>query len=153
MLSFIKLCCCVGEMTEVPWWSVMAWGLSCLHFFYATGHQASFSSIDWKTAFLLSSETSLSSYTVPALLVLGNVFSSYLLHATLLPLLVIVPYTLTTFSARLTPGVVDVKRAELTLFEKDFHMNRAMFKLTLQYMLFFGQRVSNVLITNFVSKT
>ncbi|XP_054277929.1 GPI ethanolamine phosphate transferase 3-like [Macrosteles quadrilineatus] len=123
-----------GVACEVPWWCVVAWGLSSIHFFYATGHQASFSTIDWKSAFLLSPNSELSSYIVPAVLVIGNVFSSHILHATLLPLLVIVPQTLAS-------SMHDAKRAELNLFERDRQMNRAVFKLIIQYMLFFSLRV------------
>uniref|UniRef100_A0A1B6K3N9 Uncharacterized protein n=3 Tax=Homalodisca liturata TaxID=320908 RepID=A0A1B6K3N9_9HEMI len=135
-----------GELDEVPWWNVVAWGLSCLHFFYATGHQASFSTIDWKTAFLLSSGSSLTSYVIPATLVVANVFSSHLLHAMLLPLLLVVPHTLASLSPRLTP-TRDARRAELELFERDRQLYCAAFKLALQYLLFFGQRVFGCMLS------
>lgn len=129
----------------VSWSSVVCWGLSALHFFYATGHQASFSAIDWRVAFLLSSGSSLSSYIGPGILVIANVFCSQMLHAALLPLLLIVPHTIYTFSPKLAmASLQDIKRAELTLFEHDSHMYRAMFRLSVQYMLFFGQRVSDL---------
>lgn len=65
-----------------------------------------------------------------------------MMHAALLPVLLILPHTLATVAPKMT---MNNKRAELELFEDDANMYLAMFRLSVQYMLFFGQRVSEEL--------
>uniref|UniRef100_A0A1B6CPU1 Uncharacterized protein n=1 Tax=Clastoptera arizonana TaxID=38151 RepID=A0A1B6CPU1_9HEMI len=132
-----------NQLFIVPWWSVICWGLSSLHFFYTSGHQATFSSLDWNSAFILSSNGQLESYWISALLVIGNTFCSYIVHAFMLPLLVIMPFTMHA----LFPKIGETKHAELLLFENDDLMNSSLFVLAIKFILFFGFRVFTCMLS------
>lgn len=131
----------INQLFEVPWWCVIFWGLSTLHFFYATGHQAAFTTLHWNSAFLLSAGRELNSHIMPGILVIANTFCTYIIHSMLLPVLVIAPYTLYAVAPKLAGHLSNSKRAELLLFEQDSLMYRGLFNLSIRYYLFFGFRV------------
>lgn len=139
MYQTLTLYLFIDQLSIVPWWSIICWGLSAVHFFYTTGHQATFPSLDWNSAFILSSSGQLESHVLPAILVIANTFCSYIVHTLMLPLLIIMPYTLHAIFSKLG----ETKRAELLLFEKDDLTYSAMFSLSVRFILFFGFRVSH----------
>lgn len=130
-----------SQLFEVPWWCVVLWGLSTLHFFYSTGHQAAFTTLHWNSAFLLSAGRELSSHIVPGILVIANTFCTYIIHGILLPVLIIAPYTLHVVAPKLAGHLVNTKKTELILFEQDSLMYRGLFNLCFRYYLFFALRV------------
>ncbi|RZF45632.1 hypothetical protein LSTR_LSTR010583 [Laodelphax striatellus] len=132
-----------AQLFEVPWWIIVCWGLSAVHYFYSTGHQAVFSALHWDSAFIMSAGTNLDSYIIPGLLVIANTFCSQMIHAILLPLLLIAPFTLNAIAPKLLfdKDSSEVKRAEMMLFERESLLARAVFSLTIRYILFQGLRV------------
>ena len=141
-MNNISLCMETGQLFEVPWWCIIFWGLSTLHFFYATGHQAAFTTLHWNSAFLLSAGRELSSHIIPGVLVIANTFCSYIIHGMLLPVLIIAPYTLYVVAPKLAGHLSNAKKAELLLFEQEPLMYHGLFNLSVRYYLFFALRVS-----------
>ncbi|XP_069780362.1 GPI ethanolamine phosphate transferase 3 isoform X2 [Narcine bancroftii] len=64
----------------VPWYAVTAWVLAATQFFYATGHQPTFPTIQWNAAFVGFTEGH-GTNILPALLVGMNTFASHILFA------------------------------------------------------------------------
>ncbi|XP_075215496.1 phosphatidylinositol glycan anchor biosynthesis class O [Lycorma delicatula] len=131
------------QLFDVPWWSIVCWGLSAVHFFYSTSHQPVFSSLHWDAAFLTSAGSNLDSLLIPGLLVLSNTFCSQMVHALLLPMLLIAPFTLHAVAPKLAidRDPAEVKRGELLIFERESVLVRALFSLAIRYILFQGLRV------------
>jgi len=76
-----------GEGVPMPTFTEVApLALLALHTFYATGHQSTMPSIQWKTAFLL---TPTLSYPISPILVVLNTFGPQLIFAAAVPLLVV----------------------------------------------------------------
>lgn len=69
---------------DVSWSYIILWGMSSIYWFYVTGHYASFSGIQWNSAFLIRKNIG-SNIFVPGVLVLLNTFISYVIHALFLP--------------------------------------------------------------------
>lgn len=122
----------------VPWFSVLCWALSSSHFFYGTGHQASFLSIQWDSAGIFGDITST---VLPGVLVILNTFASQLLHALLLPILFIMPYTLNIIWPDLVASCTDLKKGEIMLYLKEDTRLHGVFSLIARYILFTGFRV------------
>ncbi|XP_078252447.1 GPI ethanolamine phosphate transferase 3, catalytic subunit isoform X4 [Rhinoraja longicauda] len=64
----------------VPWYAITAWVFAATQFFYATGHQPTFPTIQWNAAFVGFSEGH-STNILPAILVGMNTFASHILFA------------------------------------------------------------------------
>ncbi|XP_065207337.1 GPI ethanolamine phosphate transferase 3 [Planococcus citri] len=77
--------------SDVPWSSVMLWCLSSVYWFYTTGHNTSFSSIQWNAAFLIQKDIG-DSVILPGILVATHTFLSQAVHSILLMLLLVFPY-------------------------------------------------------------
>ena len=76
-----------GEGVSIPIFAeVLPLALLALHTFYATGHQSTMPSIQWKTAFLL---TPTLSYPISPMLVVLNTFGPQLIFAAAVPLLAV----------------------------------------------------------------
>ena len=90
------------DLLHVPWTSVITWSLLENLFFYATGHQPTFNTIQWSAAFVGFSGANYGAYEgylglnywLPALLVGWNTFASRILFAFLLPVLLVTPFGL-----------------------------------------------------------
>nr|XP_039271135.1 GPI ethanolamine phosphate transferase 3-like [Styela clava] len=76
----------------VPWSSVILWGMISSFWWFATGHQASISSIQWDAAFV-GFQGSHATNIIPGLLVLLNTFCMQILSTVSLPLLMLWPQT------------------------------------------------------------
>ncbi|CAH0383091.1 unnamed protein product [Bemisia tabaci] len=133
------------QLFNVGWPYVIFWGLSSIFWFYGTGHQATFPSINWNAAFIgISSLDGIYIY-LSALLVTGNTFISYIVHAALLPLLLIIPFTLeVTFPSALSSNDgtnSSIRKGDVTLFENEPVLYHSVFSLCCKYMIFHGFRV------------
>ncbi|XP_014259723.1 GPI ethanolamine phosphate transferase 3 [Cimex lectularius] len=128
----------IGNLIAVPWWSVLCWSLSSVHFFYATGHQASFPSIHWNSAGIFGDITST---VVPGILVTLNTFISQIIHALLLPMLIIAPFTMIAIWPKLASGNEDLKKGELLIYEFEEIRKQELFSLTSKYILLQAFRV------------
>jgi len=98
-----------NRLCHVPWSTIIGWHLMEELYFYATGHQPTFPSIQWSAAFVgglggaeygSSSGSSdsplalISGYLVPIVLVGWNTFVSRLWFGLLLPLLLLAPFAI-----------------------------------------------------------
>lgn len=70
----------VSGQLDVSWKKIMLWGFSSIYWFYTTGHNTSFSGIQWNAAFLIQKEIG-SSTVVPGLLVLMHTFMAQATHS------------------------------------------------------------------------
>lgn len=78
-----------ADNSEAEFWlDAMIWGALSWNWFYGTGHQATFPSIQWQAAFVWSSKEVVS-YVLSGFLVVFNTFSSQVLHSIALPFIFI----------------------------------------------------------------
>merc|ERR1719295_331277 len=92
----------LARLYHVPWSAVIGWHGLEQFYFYATGHQPTFPTIPWNAAFVggfnsaeygaSTSESVVTSYIVPAVLVGWNTFVSRAWFGFLLPLLLLGPF-------------------------------------------------------------
>ena len=90
------------DLFSVPWTSVMGWFLLECLFFYATGHQPTFPTIQWNAAFVgfsgssygESSSNIFMSYVLPAVMIGWNTYAARIVFGISLPLLLVAPFTL-----------------------------------------------------------
>ncbi|ENN71984.1 hypothetical protein D910_08653 [Dendroctonus ponderosae] len=127
------------DLLNVPTLVVLGWILLPQYFFYASGHQPAFSNIAWESAFVgTSGLVSANNYILGALVLL-NTFGTYMLAGVLLPLLIIVPFTLCVMmpSACSKNKVLhpSAQKGELFLFEQDRISTAALFSLCCKYMV------------------
>lgn len=125
-------------LLAVPWFSVLCWSLSSSLFFYGTGHQATFLSIQWDSAGIFGDITST---FFPGILVILNTFASQIFHALLLPMLFIMPYTLNIIWPDLVANCPDLRKGEIVVYLKEDVRLHSIFSLIARYILFTGFRV------------
>ncbi|CAB0002461.1 unnamed protein product [Nesidiocoris tenuis] len=123
---------------SVPWWSIICWSLSSTHFFYATGHQPTFATVQWDCAGLFGN---IVSTLVPGILILMNTFISQIVHSLLLPLLMIVPFTVATVWPSVVPNHDQFRSGELELFQNRELRRQELFSLVARYILFSAFKV------------
>ncbi|GLV36572.1 Phosphatidylinositol glycan anchor biosynthesis class O [Carabus blaptoides fortunei] len=110
--------CNISQLLEVPSSSVLCWVLLSHYFFYGTGHQPAFPSIQWEAAFVGTSGN-FNYNIIPTLLIGINTFGSYILMGVTLPLLLIGPFTLYIMFPNLASSKAeekDLNRGELLMF-------------------------------------
>lgn len=134
-----------AQLFVVPWSSVMCWGLLSVYFFYGTGHQPTFPSIQWDAAFV-GTGGQFSNHIIPAVLIGINTFSSQIIMGLTLPMVLIAPFTLSVTAPKLITAnsdfkVDDLKKGEMLLFEKDGLFYQGLFTLCTKYILFYGMRM------------
>lgn len=133
------------DLFEVPNITVVIWILLAQYFFYATGHQPTFSNISWEVA-LIGISGDFSNNFLPGLLIILNTFCSFILMGAMLPLLLVTPFTIFVMS----PSVVGKKmellavsaRGEVILFEKHQLTLSSLITLSCKYIIGHGMRVS-----------
>lgn len=134
----------VAHLFIVPWSSVICWGFLSIVFFYATGHQAAFSTIQWNAAFI-GTTGQFSNHIVPGLLIVINTFTSHLMFGLMLPLLLIAPFTLLVMMPKFVSAKSnlkeDINQGELILLEKKNMMYQELFSVSMRYIMFHGIRV------------
>ncbi|KAK9891009.1 hypothetical protein WA026_013342 [Henosepilachna vigintioctopunctata] len=135
----------IDDLFEISNTSILVWVILSHYFFYATGHQPVWSNIDWNAAFVGTSGV-LSNNYVQGLLVILNTFCSYIIMGFLLPLFVVVPFTLFI----MTPSVLNKNRevykeimnqGELVLFENSEKVFTVVFVCSCKYFACHGIRV------------
>lgn len=129
------------------WFSVICWGLSCSIFFYGTGHQTAFSTIQWESAGVFGDITST---FLPGVLVTLNTFSSQIFHAMFLPVLLIMPYTLCHLYPNVSNSYSDSKKCEMDMYYEKSSRVHGVFSLIFRYTLFLGFRVFMSMLCAFV---
>ncbi len=92
------------DLLEVPWECVLGWWLLENFYFYSTGHQPTFPSIHWHSAFIgfsgsdygssSSGASILASVVLPAALIGFNTFCARVVFAFALPVLLLAPFCL-----------------------------------------------------------
>lgn len=130
--------CFPEDLLNVPTLVVLGWILLPQYFFFASGHQPAFSNIAWESAFVGTSGLVSSNQYMLGSLILLNTFGTYMLAGILLPLLLIVPFTLCV----MMPSVAaknkvlhpNAQKGELFLFEHDRISTAALFSLSCKYM-------------------
>nr|CAD7577302.1 unnamed protein product [Timema californicum] len=132
------------QLFIVPWSSVLSWGFLASYFFYGTGHQPTFSNIQWEAAFVGTGGI-FHTHVVPALLVGLNTFCAQLVMGLTLPLLLVAPFTIRVMAPRLMslgdPVTEDLKKGELFLYQRDDLLYHGLFDLCTKYTLFIGARM------------
>ncbi|KAK3927529.1 GPI ethanolamine phosphate transferase 3 [Frankliniella fusca] len=131
------------QLLATSWPAVVCWSLLAQYAFYGTGHQATFSSIQWDAAMVGTSGNVASSRFVPGLLVIVNTFCSHILMGLLLPLLLIVPLTLRVIRpqwAAVAVGDHDLSQGELMIYQREDFAYRSLTTLTARYILLQGVR-------------
>lgn len=88
------------QIFNVPWSTVVVYWLIESLLFYSTGHQPTFSSIQWNAAFVgisgsnYGTDTTLAGFLIPVVMVGWNTFTSRIIYGICLPLLLISPFTM-----------------------------------------------------------
>ncbi|XP_050520153.1 GPI ethanolamine phosphate transferase 3 [Daktulosphaira vitifoliae] len=143
-------CSKIDELYQVSWLYVLLWTLSSSYWFYGTGHNASFTAIHWNAAFVVQSDIQNNTW-IPGFFILANTFFSNAVHAFLLPLLMISPFTICgVCSGRSLPlknkDEQTMARGELLLAENSREMIYGAFNLTVKYILINCFRVSMIMV-------
>ena len=149
----------VSDLMHVPWTSVIGWNLLEGFFFYGTGHQPTFPTIQWGAAFVGFSGSNYGAaagllgvnYWLPALLVGWNTFVSRLWFGVMLPLLVVAPFAIYIMvkPSKEDVGIVQVERDLLVDGEKVMVLAEQrkdearthLFRLCVKYSLILGVRM------------
>jgi phosphatidylinositol glycan class O len=145
----------IGDLMHVPWTSVIGWALLEGLYFYGTGHQPTFPSIQWGAAFVGFSGTNYGgsdflgiSFWLPALLIGWNTFVSRLWFGFMLPLLLVAPFTvfMTVPSARELcaknlANDESLAQGETVLIEQRDEAKSHMFRLCVKYSVILGIRM------------
>ncbi|XP_058810269.1 GPI ethanolamine phosphate transferase 3 isoform X3 [Phymastichus coffea] len=122
------------QLLHVPSSIILCWFLIAEYFFYATGHQSSFSTIHWEAGF----------YQKFVYNTGFNTFGSHFILAVAIPLLVIAPFTLRhvcpSFAKEAEIQDLD-KQGELILYQNDTLFHSAIFSVAGKYILFHAARV------------
>ncbi|GFT60172.1 GPI ethanolamine phosphate transferase 3 [Nephila pilipes] len=112
-----------GSESEI-WTDIIILSLLSRHWFYATAHQSTFTSIQWDAAFLLNHKE-IHSYTLSGALVVINTFSSFIFHGLAVP------------------GI-------LILRDSFYVTTHSMVRLHMKYLLSFGIKLLGTVIASFV---
>ncbi|XP_014604721.1 PREDICTED: GPI ethanolamine phosphate transferase 3 [Polistes canadensis] len=131
-----------SDLVNVPTSTILCWFLIAEYFFYGTGHQASFPKIQWDAAFV-GTGGHFHGNLLPAILIGINTFGSHIILGAMLPLLVIVPFTLYLIFPNLCKNKLfedNMKRGELVLYEQESFFHGAIFSASGKYIMFHGIR-------------
>ncbi|KAJ8670761.1 hypothetical protein QAD02_002020 [Eretmocerus hayati] len=143
-LDRINTASSMERLLHVPNLPILCWFLIAEYFFYATGHQATFSTIHWDAGFV-GVDGSYNVNFLRAILIGMNTFGSHIVLGVTLPLLVIAPFTLMLVYPTLTKSMKiqwnDFKRGELLLFQNDTTFHLEVFSVAGRYILFHAFRV------------
>lgn len=145
----VRFCSCTEscfffpESISIPWSWVLLWSLLSSIGFYGTGHQYTFTSLHWNAA-LVGSDGQFTNYVLPAIKVLLNTFSSTLLFAMSLPLLLLWPFTSRLIFDNevhhMSETSDDIKKGEFVLHGEP-RFFRALFDLSTKYLAVQGIKV------------
>ncbi|KAJ8938246.1 hypothetical protein NQ318_001779 [Aromia moschata] len=134
----------VDELFDVPNISVIVWIILAQYFFYGSGHQPTFPNISWEAAFIGTSGV-FSNNFIPGALIIINTFCSYILMGVLLPLVLIMPFTIFVKAPSIAGKKSELQQAtsvgEMGLFAKADLMFTSVFTLSCKYILGHGIRV------------
>ncbi|XP_022911798.2 GPI ethanolamine phosphate transferase 3 [Onthophagus taurus] len=134
----------LDQLLDVPSSLVATWTLLSSYYFYATGHQASFSNIPWTAAFVGTGDK-LDNNFIPATLIIINTFGSYILTGFTLPMLQLAPLAIYKIFPQLETKLgtlkKDIDKGEMLIFEnQDFLLGNTT-KLCIKYLIFHAVRL------------
>ncbi|XP_074096564.1 phosphatidylinositol glycan anchor biosynthesis class O [Cotesia typhae] len=131
------------ELLQIPNSAIICWFLIAEYFFYGTGHQPTFSTIQWDAA-LVGTHGFFYTNIVPTILIGINTFGSHILLGLTLPLLVIVPSTIIVMIPSLSKIQFrvneELKKGELVLFDRLSTFHNSLFLVAGKYILLHGLR-------------
>ncbi|KAH0561166.1 hypothetical protein KQX54_013914 [Cotesia glomerata] len=144
------------ELLQIPNSAIFCWFLIAEYFFYGTGHQPTFSTIQWDAA-LVGSHGFFYTNIVPTVLIGINTFGSHILLGFTLPLLVIVPATIIIMIPSLSKVQFrvneELKKGELVLFDRLSAFHNSLFLVAGKYILLHGLRTFGcMLATTFLCR-
>ncbi|XP_014212963.1 GPI ethanolamine phosphate transferase 3-like [Copidosoma floridanum] len=144
------------ELVRVPIHVVLCWFLIAEYFFFATGHQATFSSIHWDAGFI-GIDGSLSSVMfLRAVLIIINTYGSHIILGVLLPLLVITPFTMIFFFPQIAKlskiALADIKQGEQSLLSNSYLFHSEIYSVCGKYILLHAFKVFACMIAVTVHK-
>ncbi|XP_012257030.2 GPI ethanolamine phosphate transferase 3 [Athalia rosae] len=129
----------INELFNIPTPSLLSWFLISEYFFYATGHQPTFSKIHWDAAFVGTGGV-FQTNVISAMLIGINTFGSHIVLGATLPLVVIAPFTLYFMFPSLAVNKFqsdkDLRRGEILLYEYEGSLFSTAFTISAKYMLF-----------------
>ncbi|KYB26700.1 GPI ethanolamine phosphate transferase 3 [Tribolium castaneum] len=131
------------QLFEIPNMSLLVWVILSQYFFYGTGHQPSFPNIIWEAAFVGTSGVISHNYILGSLIIL-NTFCSQILMGFLVPLLIIMPFTVSVMlPTSINRNILEREnlRGEVLLYERDGLMITVAFTTICKYMVCHGIRV------------
>ncbi|XP_055951467.1 GPI ethanolamine phosphate transferase 3-like [Argiope bruennichi] len=125
LLLFVILIQLSFDGTESHLWTdTIILSLLARHWFYATAHQPTFTSIQWDAAFLLNHKE-IHSYTLSGALVVINTFSSFIFHALAL--------------------------SSILIMRDSFYItSHSILRLHMKYLLCFGVKLLGTVIASFI---
>ena len=134
------------RLCHVPWSAIIGWHLLEELYFYATGHQPTFPSIQWNAAFVGglsgsdygSSDSNLvSGYLVPIVLIGWNTYVSRLWFGLMLPLLLAAPFAIWMALPSVRPTAdeknEELGKGEVCLLENKEEARSQLFSLCVKY--------------------
>ena len=119
-------------------------------FFYATGHQPTFPTIQWSAAFVGFSGANYGATTatfwLPAVLIGFNTFAARILFTFMVPLLLVAPFTVykvlqDNSFLNLAPFEESLDEGETVLIEQSDEATSHMFRLCLKYSAILGLKM------------
>lgn len=126
----------------VPWCSVIMWCFLSSFWWFATGHQASVSSIQWDAAFV-GFQGSHSSSIIPALLVILNTFCMQILSTLSLPLLMFWPLTRSKWYHE---SFEEYTKSELLLYKDKKTFMSILNDLFVKYLSFHAMKIVGCMV-------
>ncbi|XP_063922047.1 GPI ethanolamine phosphate transferase 3-like [Zophobas morio] len=133
----------VEQLFDIPNMSLLVWVILAQYFFYGTGHQPSFPNIIWDAAFVGTTGVFKHNF-IPGSLIIINTFCSQILMGFLMPLHLIVPFTISVMLPSITSKNVLEKenlRGEVLLYERNGLMLTVAFTTSCKYMICHAIRV------------
>jgi phosphatidylinositol glycan class O len=133
----------IEQLFEIPNMSLLVWVILSQYFFYGTGHQPSFPNIIWEAAFVGTSGIFKNNF-VPGTLIIINTFCSQILMGFLVPLLIVMPFTVSVMlPSAINKNIMEKEnlRGEVLLYERDNLMITVAFTTICKYMICHGIRV------------
>ncbi|XP_054748471.2 GPI ethanolamine phosphate transferase 3-like [Lytechinus pictus] len=121
----------------VPWYVIGVWSLIASQYFFATGHQATFTAIKFESAYVgFNSDFPRYLYFIPATLVSLNTFGSQIFFAAMLPLILIWPFTRGLWVTGNKVVTEDEQQGELNLHTNSDQAMRALFQISTMFLIF-----------------
>ncbi|XP_071502942.1 GPI ethanolamine phosphate transferase 3-like [Diadema antillarum] len=122
---------------RVPWYVTAGWSVMATQYFFATGHQATFTAIKFESAYTgFDGDFPRYLYIIPATLVSFNTFGAQIFFAATLPLILIWPFTRGLWATGQKVNSEEEQQGELNLHTYSAEATRALFQTCLMFLVF-----------------